>query len=194
MPLAAALTKVNQLNLPARMLTLSFFEGAVAQPATSMTISDLRVTGGAIWNPTQYGLLASYSDGAWKHRRQRYSRLAVTGGGCLLFGITREPTIVSDSIEHFYFIGPTLSANGVGIAKYIEKQDTWHGLVRPMWWTAMRIVSRDGISALVDHAQVVLLNPWEPSGNYAQVSAIAPSESAAHPPGAHEPMRQLARH
>jgi hypothetical protein len=176
------------------MLTLTFFEGAAAQPATSMTISDLRVAGGAIWNPTQYGLLASYCDGAWEHRRQRYSRLAVTGGGCLLFGITREPTIVSDPIEHFYFIGPALSANGVGIAKYIEKQDTWHGLVRPMWWTAMRIVSKAGITALVDHAQVVLLNPWEPSGSYARVSAIARSGSEAHPLADNEPMRQVARH
>jgi hypothetical protein len=63
-----------------------------------------------------------------------------------------------------------------------------------MWWTAMRIVSSDGISALVDHAQVVLLNPWEPSGSYAGVSAIAPSGSDAHPQGANEPMRQVARH
>lgn len=177
-----------------RMLTLTFFEGADTRPVTSMTVSDLRVTGGAIWNPTQYGLLASYCDGAWKHRRQRYSRLAVTGGGCLLFGITREPTIVSDSIDHFYFIGPTLSANGVAIAKYIEKQDTWHGLVRPMWWTAMRIVSSQGVSALVDQSQVVLLNPWEPCRSCDGVGPVALSDSDVLRSGANEPNPQLARH
>ena len=176
------------------MLTLTFFDGTTPQSATSMTISDLRITGGAIWNQTQYGLLATYSDGTWKHRRQCYSRLAVTGGGCLLFGITREPTIVSDSIDHFYFIGPTLSANGVPIARYIEKQDTWHGLVRPMWWTAMRIVSREGISALVDRAQVVLLNPWESSGSHGGAGVVTLLDTDAPRSGANEPRPQVARH
>ena len=174
------------------MLTLSFYEGAAVHPASSMTLSDLRVTGGAIWHPSQYGLIASYSDGAWKHRGQRHSRLAVTGGGCLLFGITREPTIVSDAIDHFYFIGPTLSANGVAIAKYIEQQDTWHGLVRPLWWTSMRIVSSGGISALVDKSQVLLLNPWEPSQGGVMPNALSDSDFQQSGPGA--PNHQVARH
>ena len=144
------------------MLTLSFFKGAAPSPATSMALSDLRVVGGTICNPIQYGLIASYSASGWKHRGQFYSRLAVTGGGCLLFGITREPTIVSDVIDHFTFMGRTLSANGVGIAQYIEQQESWHGLIRPMWWISMRIVSSGGISGLVDPSQVELLNPWEP--------------------------------
>jgi len=69
---------------------------------------------------------------------------------------------VSDPIDHFYFIGPTLSANGVAIAKYIEQQDMWQGLVRPMWWMAMRILSVPTVSAVVEESQVLLLNPWEP--------------------------------
>lgn len=109
------------------------------------------------------GLIASYTAGGWKHRGQLYSRLALTGGGCLLFGITRQPTIVSDVIDHFNFIGRTLNANGVGIARYIEQQDSWRGLIRPMWWISMRIVSSDSMSGLIDHSQVALLNPWEPS-------------------------------
>src|SRR5262249_30127020 len=56
----------------------------------------------------------------------------------------------------------TLSANGVAIAKYIEQQDMWQGIVRPMWWNAMRIISAETVSAAVDESQVVLLNPWEP--------------------------------
>jgi hypothetical protein len=147
----------------AQMLTLSFYKGAAQSPATSIALSDLRVIGGAICNPTRYGLIASYTASGWKHRGQLYSRLALTGGGCLLFGITREPTIVSDVIDHFHFIGRTLRANGVAIARYIEQQDSWHGLIRPMWWISMRIVSSGGLSGLVDHSQIAHVNPWEPS-------------------------------
>jgi hypothetical protein len=88
--------------------------------------------------------------------------VAVTGGGCLLFGISRNPTIVSNPIDHFYFIGPTLSANGVGVAKYVGQQDMWQGLARQMWWNAMRILSVEAVSAAVDESQAVVLNPWEP--------------------------------
>jgi hypothetical protein len=144
------------------MLTLSFFPKGAAVPTTHLELADLRVSGATLWNPLDRGLLATYSLGCWKHRGKRYPRLAVTGGGCLLFGITRNPTIVSDPIDHYYFIGPTLSANGVAIAKYIEQQDMWQGMVRPMWWNAMRLLSVETVSAAVDESQVVLLNPWEP--------------------------------
>ena len=144
------------------MLTLSFFPKGAAVPTTRLELADLRVSGATLWNPLDRGLLATYSLGCWKHRGKRYPRLAVTGGGCLLFGITRNPTIVSDPIDHYYFIGPTLSANGVAIAKYIEQQDMWQGMVRPMWWNAMRLLSAETVSAAVDESQVVLLNPWEP--------------------------------
>jgi hypothetical protein len=107
-------------------------------------------------------LIATYSDGSWKRRGRRYPILAVTGGGRLVFGIMRDPTIVSDPIDHYYFIGPTLSANGVAIARFIEQQDMWQGVVRPMWWNAMRLLSVETVSAAVDESQVVLLNPWEP--------------------------------
>jgi len=149
------------------MLKLSFYYkaakgGPAAGPAASLELTDFRVCGGTLGNPLAHGLIATYSDGAWIHRGERYPILAVTGGGCLLFGVTREPTTVSDPIDHFYFIGPTLSANGVAIAKYIAQQDMWHGLVRPMWWMAMRILSVPTVSAVVEESQVLLLNPWEP--------------------------------
>src|SRR5262249_44673140 len=131
-------------------------------PETSLDLTDLRASGATLWNPLDRGLIATYSAGSWKHRQRRYPILAVTGGARLLFGITRDPTIVSDPIEHFYFIGPTVSANGVAIGKYIEQQDMWQGVVRPMWWNAMRLLSSETVSAAVDESQVVLLNPWEP--------------------------------
>jgi hypothetical protein len=73
--------------------------------------------------------------------------LAVTGSLYLVFGIAREPTIVSHPIDHFHFVGPTMSTDGVGIAKYSEHQNTWHGLLRPMWWLSMRIVASDFLDA-----------------------------------------------
>jgi hypothetical protein len=145
------------------MLKLSFHQKGAAAPVEVLELTDLRVSGATLWNPLDRGLIATYSDGAWKHRGQRFRILAVTGGGCLLFGITREPTIVSEPIDHYYLIGPTLSANGVAIARYIEQQDMWQGLVRPMWWNAMRILSADTVTAAVDESQVVLLNPWQPN-------------------------------
>ena len=144
------------------MLRLTFHSKSGAGPAPAAEMSDLRVSAGTLWEPLQPRLIATYSNGAWMHRGRAYSILSVTGGGCLLFGITRDPTMVSDPIDHFYFIGPTLSANGVAIAKYIEQQEMWHGLVRPMWWRGMRIITAAGISALVEESQLVLLNPWEP--------------------------------
>jgi hypothetical protein len=144
------------------MLKLSFYQAATAIPSVTLDLTDLRATGATLWNPMDRGLIAIYTHGAWKHEGRRYHKLAVTGGACLLFGITRDPTLVSAPIERFYFTGPTLSANGASIAKYMEHQDMWQGTVRPMWWNAMRIISVDTLSAAVDQTQVEQLNPWEP--------------------------------
>jgi hypothetical protein len=145
------------------MLKLSFFQSRAPVPTTSLDIADLRVSGATLWNPLDRELIATCSSGLWNYQGRRYATLAVTGRGCLLFGISRDPTIVSDPIDHFYFIGPTLSANGVAIAKYIEHCDMWQGLMRSMWWNAMRILDAGALSAAVDQSQVVLLNPWQPS-------------------------------
>jgi hypothetical protein len=156
------LRQLNREELHRSMLKLTFYRKNAATPAASLEMTDFRVSGGTLGNPLGHGLIATYSDGAWNHHGQCYPILAVTGGGCLLFGVTRDPTTVSDPIDHYYFIGPTLSANGVAIAKYIAQQDMWHGVIRPMWWTAMRILSVPTVSAVVDESQAVLLNPWEP--------------------------------
>jgi hypothetical protein len=171
------------------MLKLGFYYRAAARPAASLEMTDFRVSGGTLGNPLEHGLIATYSDGAWSHRGGRYPILAVTGGGCLLFGVTRDPTTVSDPIDHYYFIGPTLSANGVAIAKYVEQQDMWHGMVRPMWWMAMRILSVPTVSAVVDESQVLLLNPWEPPA----LSRSIPNPLEEHPQRTH-PARPALKH
>ena len=138
------------------------FHGKFDAPHKVLELSDFRVMGGALWNPTQEGLLATYCDGGWQHRGQHYRRVSVEGGGCLLFGITRDPTLLSDPVSLLLFSGKLLRAHGITIAEYIEQQEMWHGTVRPMWWTAMRVVSTEAVSALADASRVVRLNPWEP--------------------------------
>lgn len=61
----------------------------------------------------------------------------------------------------FSLTGTTFRANGVAIAEYDEKQDIWHGLIRPITWQSMRIVSAAAISALADSARPMILNPWD---------------------------------
>ena len=137
------------------------FHNETGTPTDCLDMSDFRVTGGALWNPLEHGLLASYSAGLWKHRGHYYSQISAEGGGCMLFGITRDPTLVSDAVDQLLFSGRTLLADGIVIAEYIEQQDMWHGTLRPIWWTAMRIISARAVAGLVDSSQVVRLNPWE---------------------------------
>ena len=171
-------------NLSSYVLKLSFHHKGVAVPDTSVDVTDLRVTGASLWNPVDRILIATYSHGFWKHLGRRYPILAITGGARLLFGISRDPTIISDPIDHFYFIGPTLSANGVGVARYIEQQDMWQGIARPMWWNAMRILSTETVSAAVDEAHVALLNPWQPQPMHREPHILEeqPATTRANPP------------
>jgi hypothetical protein len=115
-----------------------------------------------LWSYRGDGLIATYSDHSWKHRGHDYHRVSVAGGCCLLFGITRDPSFVTEPIELFSFTGPTFRANGVAVAQYIEQQEMWHGLIRPHWWRAMRVTNAATASALVDESHVVRLNPWDP--------------------------------
>jgi hypothetical protein len=147
------------------MLRLTFHTKSNPASADAVELSDLEVAGGALSNSVEQRLIATYSDGSWRYRERSYSILAVTGGGRLLLCITRGPTVVSDPIDHFYLIGATLSANGVAIAKYIEQQNMWRAMLRPMCWRTMRIVNAANVSALVDESQLVPLNPWEPDAS-----------------------------
>jgi hypothetical protein len=92
------------------------------------------------------------------------------GGACLLFGISRDPTIVSEPIERLDFTGATLSANGVAMAEYVAGQDIWQGLVRSMWWMSVGVVSALSASTLRNDSRIVRLNPWEPDPSQGDVS------------------------
>jgi hypothetical protein len=141
------------------VIQLAFHDSADV-PAATLEVSDLRITGGVVWNQLEHGLIACFASGSWKHRGRYYPSLSITGACCLAFGIARE-ALISDPISLFSMTGTTLRANGVAIAEYDEKQDLWQGLIRPITWQAMRIVSAGAASALVDGTRALVLNPWD---------------------------------
>jgi len=160
------------------MLTLSSHQQGAA-PLPPLKLTELRVWGGTLWNPLDRSLIATYSHGTWKHGERRYPILAVSGGGCLVFGITRDPTIVSRPIGDYYLIGSNLNANGVPIARYHEQQDVWQGIARPIWWHAMRILGVEAVTPAVDEPRRELLNPWRPNSMH-NVPHCEPEDSTSH--------------
>lgn len=143
-------------------MRLSFHSDPAGAATSPLTISELEVAGGALSCGLDRRCIALYGHDAWEYSGHSYTTVALLSGGCrLLLRITRELTIVSDPIEHFYFIGPTLSANGVAFAKYSESRGIWRGMVRPLWWRAMRIVSTEHVATFADDSQLIMVNPWE---------------------------------
>ncbi|MGA7539131.1 MAG: hypothetical protein WBW93_10205 [Steroidobacteraceae bacterium] len=123
-------------------------------------VTDFRITGGVLWDHIEHGLIACFASGAWKHRGRYYPSVSMAGACCLAFGIARE-SVISEPISLFSLTGTTFRANGVAIAQYDEQQDIWQGLIRPITWQTMRIVSAGAASALVDASGPGVLNPWD---------------------------------
>jgi hypothetical protein len=146
------------------MIQLTFHDSS-ENPAAVLEATDFRVTGGVLWSQLEHGLIACYACGSWKHRGKYYPSISMTGACCLAFGIARD-ALVSEPISLFAVTGTTLRANGVGIAEYDEKQDLWHGLIRPITWQSMRVVSAAAASALADSGRPMILNPWDYPGDY----------------------------
>jgi hypothetical protein len=142
------------------VIQLTFHDPAET-PVAVLEATDFRITGGVLWNQVQHGLIACFACGAWKHRGRYYPSVSISGACCLAFGISRD-SLISDPISLFSITGTTFRANGVPIAEYDEKQDLWQGLIRPITWQAMRVVSAGAASALVDATtRAVVLNPWD---------------------------------
>ena len=142
------------------MIRLTFHDPAES-PAAELEASDIRITGGVLWNQVEHGLIACFACGAWKHRGRYYPSMSIGGGCRLVFGIARD-ALVSEPISLFSVTGNVFRANGVAIAEYDEKQDVWQGLIRPITWQSMRVVSTAAASALADITpQSVILNPWD---------------------------------
>ena len=141
------------------MILLTFHDPS-DRPAAELEASDIRITGGVLWNQVEHGLIACFAGGAWKHRGRYYHSFSIAGGCRLAFGIARE-SLVSEPISLFSVTGNIFRANGVAIAEYDEKQDLWQGLIRAITWQGMRVVSTAAASALADVTRPVILNPWD---------------------------------
>jgi hypothetical protein len=128
------------------MLEIKLLSETDSSPEISIRAPSLRVCGGTICIGMNSNREIAYTRGVWRYRGRDYRKLTVNGSLYLIFGIAREPTIVSHPFDHFYFIGPIISTNGVPIAKYSEYQNTWHGLLRRMWWVSLRIVTSDCVN------------------------------------------------
>lgn len=122
--------------------------------------TDFRITGGVLWSHVEHGLIACFASGSWKHRGEYYPSISMAGGCCLAFGIARD-SLISEPISLFSITGTTFRANGVAVAEYDERQDLWQGLIRPINWQAMRLVSTAAASALADASRTAKLNPWD---------------------------------
>ncbi|MDE2052602.1 MAG: hypothetical protein KGJ72_16460, partial [Gammaproteobacteria bacterium] len=127
-----------------------------------------------LWNQVEHGLVACFACGSWKHRGRYFPGISMAGACCLAFGIARD-ALISEPMSLFSVTGTTFRANGVAIAEYDERQDIWHGLIRPITWQTMRVVSAAAISALADATRPVILNPWDYPGDGLR-SAISSSK------------------
>lgn len=156
---------VLQNEFPGSVIQLAFHEASGA-PAAVLEATDVRITGGVLWNQLEHGLIACYACGCWKHHGKYYPSVSIAGACCLAFGIARE-SLISEPISLFSVTGTTFRANGVAVAEYDEKLDLWQGLIRPITWQAMRVVGAAAASALGDATRTAILNPWDYPDNAA---------------------------
>jgi hypothetical protein len=147
------------------------FHDSSDTPVAVLEATDFRITGGVLWNQIEHGLIACFACSSWKHRGKYYPSISFTGASCLAFGIARDP-LISEPISHFSVTGTTMRANGVAIAEYDEKLDLWKGLIRPITWQSMRLVSAEIASALAEATPAVILNPWDyPGDRWSELSS-----------------------
>ena len=112
------------------MINIIFYNEA-REPAAELELTRLEGDGWGAGNHLRLGLIASYANGRWKHRGIAYPSLSIVGEACLVFGISRDPTLLSEPIQVFSFMARTLRANGVPIAEYVEEGDVRQGLDSP---------------------------------------------------------------
>ena len=165
------------------------FHDETRETAAHLELTRLKVTGGVLWNHLRLGLIASYANERWRHRGTDYPSLSIVGEACLIFGIARDPTLLSEPIRMFSFTGRLLRANGVPIAEYVEEGDVWQGLIQPMRWQSMRIENAATVSAVVDESKVRRFNPWHPLSLHRVRTAQRPDRIVKVRPNSQPPTR-----
>jgi hypothetical protein len=136
--------------------------GGLNEPSVALEATDLRITGGTIWNHLEHGLIAAFGDGYWRRRGRRYDSISISGDCCLFFGITRQPVFVTKPVRCFTIVADSFHANGIEFARYSPRGDIWQAVVRPLSWSATRIISAAVASGFLGEPGISLLNPWDP--------------------------------
>lgn len=141
------------------MIQVTFHDASDA-PVAVLEATEIRITGGVLWSHVEHGLIACFTCDSWKHRGKYYPSISIAGACRLAFGISRD-ALVSEPMSLFSVTGTTFRANGVAVAEYDENKDVWQGLIRPITWQSMRVVSAASSSAFADPTRSVILNPWD---------------------------------
>jgi hypothetical protein len=141
-------------------LLLNFFHEAAREPAISHATSELRVAGRTISGFMGRLGAVEYTGVGWLHQAVHYHTLAITGGSRLLFETRHNLRFISDPVDHVYFIGAGLSANGVSIARYVSHENLWRGTQRPLWCRTFRVIAADATAARLPESYT-RMNPWE---------------------------------
>ncbi len=144
------------------MLVLAFHRDAVSGPERSLDVQTLRISGNALWDPLDLGVVSFLTRGAWRHADASYQLVTVSGTFRLLFGLRRKPSFMSEAISALTLAGSLLGANGVTFARYSETSELWEDTLRPMNWQSFSIVSEAVLSAYVDLPTMKIRNPWDP--------------------------------
>ena len=142
-------------------MKLNFFRRSAREPALRFDTAELNVLGRDICGFMGSLATTHLTTAGWGYCGMCYPVIAVTGGGCLLFETHHNVRFISDPVDHLYFIGGSLSANGVGVAKYNTHENLWEGIQRPMWYRFFRIVETESVPRVIGGRTTVRLNPWE---------------------------------
>jgi hypothetical protein len=102
--------------------------------------TNLRLSGGIVSDCISGSVLATRVDDSWIHEGQAYSTLKFIGGTRLLFGLSRHPWRLSETIRHLSLDSRSLFSDGKAIASYIEKRDMWRAAARPIWWHSLHVL------------------------------------------------------
>lgn len=142
-------------------MKLNFYHDAAAGPALSFEVSELTVTGCEIGGFADSHAVTRLTTSGWTYAATCFPVVAVTGGACLLFDTAHKVSFICDPVDHLYFIGCALSANGVAIAKYNSVENLWQGVLRPLWYRSFRIVGAESAAAALAGRTQAHMNPWE---------------------------------
>jgi hypothetical protein len=116
-------------------------EATLVASALYFRITDGMVSTGPGLEPET--ALARHVAGRWKHGDVLWSGMRFEGKIRLVFGLTRDPSGVSDVLDGVSIAGAVLSANGIPFAVYDQELEMWRGAGVNRWWHAFRIESAD---------------------------------------------------